>query len=126
MTPCPKHPEKMRYEGVVPALDALLARFEQTHSHIKRMYLCAECGGYHFTSKRRPAWVPGVRKLIPVGFNYAVVVGGRKVWQASDAATASRKAVELGGEVVYCQEIETNWKRWNAARDRIASRSKSL
>jgi hypothetical protein len=99
--PCPFHPEKVRKDNIINALDGLIQRLGQPGSHIRKTYKCKACWHWHYTSRSwgyTPPTSPA--RVFPRPYIYGVEVDGQRVWQSPDQPTAQRKARELRGEVV--------------------------
>lgn len=93
---CP-HPEKVRKENIVDALDGLIERLQQSGSHVKRTYKCV-CGGWHYTSKYRPRFVDDP---FPRRYLYGIVDrDDRRYYQFHEQRAAEQYAKENGGRVV--------------------------
>lgn len=114
--PCPFHPEKVRKATLLDAIDGLLERFQQPTSHIRRLYKCAGCQGWHYTSQKR-ARVPFRRHPFPEPFWYSVKVDGRRVWQSRDQRAAERMARKLHGVAMPYMEM----RKRNAEQDVTAT-----
>lgn len=103
--PCPRHPEKVRKDNIIDALDGLIERLRQPRSHIRMTYKCKACWHWHYTSRSWGYTPPtGEARVFPRPFIYGVVIDGTRVWQSRDPEVAQRKAREIRGKVVPYME----------------------